>query len=208
MTRLNGGAYHPDRWISHDAKPLGPSLVRRRAAGGVAPAGDGWRPVAGRRRQAEEARRKQQPKPAKVYTNQDLKRDQTTPTPAAARRGAGRPAHSRPRRPRRRLPPSRRPAPTPGPRSGLLERSHDGAAREQLERSQTFAAALQSRIDALTLDFVNRDDPAQRSVIEQNRLKALAELERVQREIASQTKAITAIEDEARKAGVPAGWLR
>ena len=30
----------------------------------------------------------------------------------------------------------------------------------------------------------------------------------MQREMAAQTKAITAIEDEARKAGVPAGWLR
>ena len=83
-----------------------------------------------------------------------------------------------------------------------------GRARADLERSKTFADALQSRISALTTDFVNRDDPAQRAVIEQNRLKALAELERVQREIAAQTKAITAIEDEARKSGVPAGWLR
>ena len=156
---------------------------------------------------AEEARRKQQPKPAKVYTNQDLKRDPTTPTPAAApaapTAGAAMPA------------PAEAPAPAAEPaapaapaRDQASWRGRMTAARDQLDRSQTFAAALQSRIDALTLDFVNRDDPAQRSVVEQNRLKALAELERVQREIASQTKAITAIEDEARKAGVPAGWLR
>ena len=55
---------------------------------------------------------------------------------------------------------------------------------------------------------MNRDDPAQRAVIEQNRLKAMAELERVQRDVAASTKAIRDIEDEARKAGVPAGWLR
>ena len=87
-------------------------------------------------------------------------------------------------------------------------RDRIGAARAQLERSKTFADALQSRVSALTADFVNRDDPAQRAVIDQNRLKAVAELERVQREIAAQTKAISGIEDEARKAGVPAGWLR
>jgi hypothetical protein len=105
--------------------------------------------------------------------------------------------------------PAAEPAAPPTPaRDQAYWRGRMTAARDQLDRSQTFAAALQSRIDALTLDFVNRDDPAQRSVVEQNRLKALAELERVQREIASQTKAITAIEDEARKAGVPAGWLR
>ena len=158
---------------------------------------------------AEEARRKQQPKPAKVYTNQDLKRDPTTPTPAAA------PAPPTASAPAGMPAPADAPAPAVEPaappaaaRDQAYWRGRMTAAREQLDRSETFAAALQSRIDALTLDFVNRDDPAQRSVIEQNRLKALAELERVQREIASQTKAITAIEDEARKAGVPAGWLR
>ncbi len=82
------------------------------------------------------------------------------------------------------------------------------AARTQLERSRTFADALQSRIAALTVDFINRDDPAQRSVIEQDRTKALAELERVKKEMDDQAKAIAAIEDEARRAGVPPGWLR
>jgi hypothetical protein len=161
---------------------------------------------------AEEARRKELPKPSKVYTNQDLRRDPTTPTtppaaPSSASTDANAPAASAPA-------PAEAPAgdaaaAAAGPaRDQTYWRGRMTAAREQLDRSQTFAAALQSRIDALTLDFVNRDDPAQRSVVEQNRLKALAELERVQREIAAQTKAITAIEDEARKAGVPAGWLR
>ena len=81
-------------------------------------------------------------------------------------------------------------------------------ARAALDRTRLFADALQSRINALNTDFVNRDDPAQRSVIEQDRIKALAELERVKKEMAEQTKAIAAIQDEARKAGVPAGWVR
>jgi hypothetical protein len=158
---------------------------------------------------AEEARRKQQPKPAKVYTNQDLKRDPTTPTPAAAPAAPTGGAAAAMPAPTEAAAPATEPAAPPTPaRDQAYWRGRMTAARDQLDRSQTFAAALQSRIDALTLDFVNRDDPAQRSVVEQNRLKALAELERVQREIASQTKAITAIEDEARKAGVPAGWLR
>jgi hypothetical protein len=57
-------------------------------------------------------------------------------------------------------------------------------------------------------DFVNRDNPVERAAIEQDRIKALAELDRVKKEIESQTKAIAAIEDEARRAGVPSGWLR
>jgi len=81
-------------------------------------------------------------------------------------------------------------------------------ARDAVSRAQMFAEALQSRINALTTDFVNRDDPAQRNTIAAERQKALAELDRVKTEIADQQKAIVAIQDEARRAGVPAGWVR
>jgi len=82
------------------------------------------------------------------------------------------------------------------------------AERDALARSQTFAEALQSRVNALSTDFVNRDDPAQRSTISADRDKALAELDRVRQEIAQHQKAIAAIQEEGRRAGVPAGWLR
>ena len=81
-------------------------------------------------------------------------------------------------------------------------------ARAALQRSQMFADALQSQINGLTTDFTSRDDPAQRAVIADNRQKALAELDRVKNEIAVQTKAISEIQEEARRAGVPPGWLR
>ena len=67
---------------------------------------------------------------------------------------------------------------------------------------------MQSRINALTTDFVNRDDPAQRAVIADDRQKAIAELERLARANVDGTKAIADIEEEARRAGVPPGWLR
>ena len=51
-------------------------------------------------------------------------------------------------------------------------------------------------------------DPAQRALIEQKRLAAIAEQDRVKADIAKQTKALADIEDEARRANVPAGWLR
>jgi hypothetical protein len=82
------------------------------------------------------------------------------------------------------------------------------AEREALERAKTFADALQSRINALNTDFVNRDDPAQRSVIAADRDKALAEMDRLKKEIALHTKNLAGIQDEARRAGVPAGWVR
>lgn len=161
----------------------------------------------------EQSRRKQAPAPTKVYTNQDLARvDAPAATPAAATPAAeaAAPQAAAPEGAAAAAPPSRpatdaRPEPEKGEK---YWRERVGTARGDLERSKTFAEALQARIGALTQDFVNRDDPGQRAVVEQNRQKAVAELERVQREIAAQTKAIAGIEDEARKAGVPAGWLR
>ena len=82
------------------------------------------------------------------------------------------------------------------------------AAKDSLNRSQMFLDALQSRVNALTTQVINRDDPYQQSALEQDRQKNLAEFERVKREIEEQTKAIAAIEEEASKAGVPSGWLR
>jgi hypothetical protein len=78
----------------------------------------------------------------------------------------------------------------------------------QLDRDQTYADALQSRINALTTDFVNRDDPAQREVIRRDREKAMTEAERLKQSIQATKKAIADLEEEARRAGVPPGWLR
>ncbi len=82
------------------------------------------------------------------------------------------------------------------------------AAQEQLERDQTYADALQSRINALMTDFVNRDDPAQKNMIERDRLRAIAELDRLKQTIPNDKKAIDNVLEEARRAGVPPGWLR
>lgn len=158
---------------------------------------------------AEQARRQGQPKSSKVYTNDSVKSDITpsTPVPEGAAAAAADAAAV----------PDAAPAPAPAeaPATTSGERRDQAYwkarmtdAREQLERSKTFAEALQTRVNALSADFVNRDDPAQQAQIGQNRAKAVAELDRVQREIVSQTKAIATIEDEARKAGVPPGWLR
>lgn len=81
-------------------------------------------------------------------------------------------------------------------------------AREAQRRAEAFAAALQSQINGLTTDVVNRDDPYQRAKLADNRLKALSELQRVTGEIEQAKKDIADIEEEARRANVPPGWLR
>ena len=82
------------------------------------------------------------------------------------------------------------------------------AAQEELRRNQSFAEALQSRINALSAEFSAKDDPYQRAQIADDRQKALAELDRLTSDIDKNKKSISEIEDDARRAGVPAGWIR
>jgi chromosome segregation ATPase len=82
------------------------------------------------------------------------------------------------------------------------------AAGERVERSRLFADALQSRVNALNADFAARDDPAARAAVRTDLDKALAELERVRGEISEQERTLAELEEEARRAGVPPGWLR
>jgi hypothetical protein len=81
-------------------------------------------------------------------------------------------------------------------------------ARDGLRRSQMFAQALQTRINALNADFNSRDNPIERTQIGTERATAVAELQTVQAEIKSIQQQILEIEDEARRANVPPGWLR
>jgi hypothetical protein len=80
--------------------------------------------------------------------------------------------------------------------------------REELRRGEMFGEALQTRINSLSADFTARDDPYQRQKIGEERLKALAELDRVKADIDLVKKKIADAEEEARRAGVPPGWLR
>lgn len=149
----------------------------------------------------EEARRKDVNKPAKVITNNDLKPDisRGVAPPDSATTLAGNTTPGAP-------------ASAAKPAAGAKDQAYWSGrmkdAREKLQRSQMFADSLQTRINSLLTDFINRDDPAQKAKLEADRKAALAELERVKKEIDDQTKAIAAIEEEARRAGAPAGWLR
>ena len=168
----------------------------------------------------EAERRKAIAVPGKVYTNDSL-RSEPQPsvppsllpaapaTPAetpAAPPAAGAPATTPDAAAPGAAPPGGLAAPAPQTEADWRKRA--AAARDTLARLQTFSEALQSRISALTADFANRDDPAQREVVAADRARSLAELDRVKQEIAQQQKAMIALQDDARRAGVPAGWVR
>lgn len=81
-------------------------------------------------------------------------------------------------------------------------------ARAALDEDQILAEAMQSRINALVTDFASRDDPAQRAEIERQRIRALDELDRLKKQIDKDKATIAAIEEDARKKGIPPGWIR
>lgn len=148
----------------------------------------------------EEARRKSVKTHAKVITNKDLGGvPDETPSP---------------------VPATTAPAPKPGDSDKDPDKAKDPVKDQaywaerrkglqtELDRDQSYQDALQSQINALTTDFANRDDPAQRGVIERERQKAVAEFNRLKKAIVTDRKAIADFEEEARRAGVPPGWLR
>jgi len=159
----------------------------------------------------EEERRKTIAQPAKVYTNKDLAAAPAAPSvpstppaaPAADNAKAAKPAEAPAEKSKDAAADAKEPVKDKAYWSGRLK-----ALQDQLDRNRTYVDALQSRINALTADFVNRDDPAQRSVIERDRQKSIAELERLKRTIQDDQKALADFTEEARRAGVPPGWLR
>jgi hypothetical protein len=159
----------------------------------------------------EEARRKEIRQPAKVYTNKDLgsvppssapapgpEPSAKAATPAAAERKDA--ANEAP------LAQDAKDKPVVKDQKYWAGRMRDLST--QLDRDQILADALQSRINALTADFTARDDPAQRAVIGRDRQKAIDELARLKVAVQATSKAIADLEEEARRASVPPGWLR
>jgi hypothetical protein len=174
----------------------------------VVPAAASQTPPLGEVARKEQERRKETPAAGKVYTNKDL------PQSAAAPKADG----AKPAEPSSAIPtePGSEPRPaaaTPAdPSTGAADeaqwKNRINAAREELRRSEMFAEALQTRGRSLSRDSMTRDDPAQRARLRQEHVDVNEEIARVKQEIERGRKQIADIEEEARKAGVPPGWLR
>jgi hypothetical protein len=157
----------------------------------------------------EQDRRKAIKKPAKVLTNKDL----GAPLPATGT--AATPAAGVPGSPGSTDADKSKPA-VNGTDKKAEEPAKDQASwsgrakdlQTQLDRDQTFAVAMQSRINALTTQYTNQADPAQQALLASDRQKSVAELNRLTKQIEADKKAIADLQEEARRAGVPSGWLR
>jgi hypothetical protein len=164
----------------------------------------------------EEARRRAIATSGKVYTNDSLRPAQpttgsetgeasTAPAPASA----GSPASGAPSASDAKKEEAKPEAKPDTPKKDeAYWRQRLQAERDAIERSKVLIDALQSRVSALQTDFVNRDDPASRGQLTSERQRALAELDRMKKEIDQRTKAVADIQEEARRAGAPAAWYR
>jgi len=169
-------------------------------------------PTLGEVAKKEADRRKAQPAAGKVYTNKDLPPSAQAPAaPSAAGTGAPvdpvaaataeKPAEPKPEG-------EAKPEPAGEQKDEAWWKNRMMSTREELRRNEMFAEALQTRINSLSRDYTSRDNPAQRRQIGQERAESLSELNRVKSDVERGKKQIADIEEEARKAGVPPGWLR
>jgi hypothetical protein len=97
-------------------------------------------------------------------------------------------------------------APTAGGEQWWRDRA--AALRFDIERTEIVIEAMQARINALTSDVVSRDDPFQRGALREQLQRAIAEFDRLQGVLISQRRQLEELHTEARRQGVPPGWLR
>ena len=164
----------------------------------------------------EEERRKTVRAPAKVYTNKDLSPVVAPPPPATAPADANDSKAADDSKDAKDSKGAKAGQDTKDAKDTGKKEVRDQAywsgklkaLQQTLDRDTSFSIALQTRINSLLTDFVNRDDPVQKAAIERDRQKALAELDGLKKTLVDDKKAIADLEEEARRAGVPPGWLR
>lgn len=77
-----------------------------------------------------------------------------------------------------------------------------------IDRDSVIGAGLQARVVSLQNDILRRDDPAQRAQLAQELAKTLTELDRHMAAARQHAADLEKLRDEARRLGVPPGWLR
>ena len=137
-------------------------------------------------------------KGGKVYTNDDLGAEHAaTAAPAAASPSAASTPSA--------------PAPAPAPTADPAQRWRRDAKqrRDAIAGAEAKVAGLQARLDALMADRdpTNVMDPNRLQTLEAEKVKVRAELDAAKDELAKARQALEDLQEAARKAGVPAGWL-
>jgi hypothetical protein len=138
------------------------------------------------------------PKGKQVFTNEDL------PSPSASSESSGQP-------------PPAAPEAAAGedssfaggaPEAHWRQRAKD--QRAAIRAAEELVKRLEDRVDALRNDRapISMMDPAREQTRQNELAKALQDLEAARKALADARKTLDDLEDEARRKGVPPGWLR
>jgi hypothetical protein len=87
-------------------------------------------------------------------------------------------------------------------------RSRAASLRISIDRNQLLTDAMQTRVNALTSDVVSRDDPFQREALREQLQRAITEFDRLQSAVLDSRRQLEQLHTEARRRGIPPGWLR
>ena len=159
---------------------------------------------------AEAARRKTVKSAGKVYTNEDLgNTPATSPAPSSAKAPEGKPGA--PTDAAKPADPAAKPdekKPIDPAKTEKYWKDRASTIQQSLSRNKLLVEALQTQVNGMNAEFMNTDDPGQRDLLQARLQRSTGELQRVQQEIDKQTKAAADLQEEARKSGVPAGWVR
>ena len=157
----------------------------------------------------EAARRQAVKGPVKVFTNESLPPGPQAVVPPSAEAPGAQPAPPAASAPADAAATPEKEPQAPDPtKDPEYWRKRMADAKQARDRNAFLLQAVQSRINALTTDFYARDDPYQRDQIGLERQKTLAELDRMKKEQVALEKQVADIEEEARRANIPPGWLR
>lgn len=142
---------------------------------------------------AEKTKKERKGTGGKVYTNDDLGAEHAAGPPPAAAPAAAAAA-----------------SPAPGMDPAVRWRRDAKARRDAISRAEAKIATLQARLNAMILDLnpTNVGDPNRLQTLEADKAKAQGDLEVAKDELAQARQALEDLEESARKAGVPPGWLR
>jgi hypothetical protein len=161
---------------------------------------------------AEAARRKAQRAPTKTYTNENLSGTLAGSDVSAApapREGAGNGAPAKPVAASTAAPDAKPNAEAPDEKkTEAYWKSRVTALQQSLARNKVLTEAMQSRINALNAEALAVDDPGRHATLQTNLTASAAELQRLKQEGDKQNKDLLALQEEARRANIPPGWLR
>ena len=161
---------------------------------------------------AEAARRKKQTAPTKTYTNETLSGTMlgadvsAAPAPPA---GTGNGATATPAASNGATPDAKpKPEAPDEKKTEAYWKSRVNALQQGLARNKVLTEAMQSRINALNAEALAADDPGRQKTLQGNLVSATVELQRLKQETEQQNKDLLAVQEEARRANIPPGWLR